>query len=211
MGVLKFTYGVMGSSKSAQALILRHNYDSIGYNVILAKPNIDNRWDTEERLITSRIGISAKCKVFDKDDNLINLYLANMDALRPTLIIIDEAQFCTAKQINQLKRLSRKIDVFCYGLKTNFKSELFEGSKRLLEIADVVEEIPHICKCGKKAMINARIVDGKPTVKGEEIVLGGEEKYEAMCYDCFVKRAGIEKDYDTDYGKDYCKENERGI
>lgn len=87
--------------------------------------------------------------------------------------------------MDQLKAISKSIDVLCFGLKTNFKSELFEGSKRLIEIADKLIEITHICKCGKNAIINARLLNGKVTVDGAEILIGGDESYEAMCYDCW--------------------------
>ena len=184
MSNLIFTYGVMGSSKTAQALITRYNYLQKGFNVILAKPDIDNRDDNLERTVSSRIGISAPCLTFKTDENLIELYLKHL-TLGRNLLIIDEAQFCTKEQVDQLKSLSKSIDVLCFGLKTNFKSELFEGSKRLIEIADSIKEISHICRCGKNAIINARFINGKATITGEEILIGGDESYEALCYDCW--------------------------
>ena len=184
MSKLTFTYGVMGSSKTAQALITRYNYIQKGFNVILAKPDIDNRDDDIERTVSSRIGISAPCLTFKNNDNLIELYLKNVK-LSKNIMIIDEAQFCTKEQIEQLKTLSKTIDILCFGLKTNFKSELFEGSKRLIEIADSISEITHICRCGKNAIINARFINGKPTIAGAEIQIGGDESYEALCYDCW--------------------------
>ena len=102
-------------------------------------------------------------------------------------MIIDEAQFCSESQINDCKEISEDITVLCYGLKTNFKSYLFEGSKRLIEIADNIEEIKSICSCGSNATVNARIVDGKLVTSGEEIQIGGDEKYVAMCYSCWNK------------------------
>lgn len=185
MTKLVFNYGVMGSSKSAQALISRYNYISKGFNVVLLKPEIDNRNDNEYRYIQSRIGLKEQCSVFSKNDNLINVFMTKMDYYKNNVIIVDEVQFCTKKQIDELKVVSKHINVFCYGLKTNFKSELFEGSKRLIEIADESNEITYICKCGKNAIINARIVNGKPTVDGSEVLIGGNEMYQAMCYDCW--------------------------
>ena len=99
-------------------------------------------------------------------------------------MIVDEVQFCTKEQIEQLHKISRLINVFCYGLKTNFKTELFEGSKRLLEIADEIKEISHICKCGNQANINALYKDGKLVTDGEEIQIGDTE-YKAVCYNCW--------------------------
>ena len=188
MSSLTFTYGVMGSSKSAQALITRFNYMQKGINVILAKPSIDNRGDSQDnRCIRSRIGLSAECIVFDKNADMQTLYDKHRIVTKRNVMIIDEAQFCTTEQINQLKTLSKHIDVHCYGLKTNFRSELFEGSKRLVEIADTLENIPHICRCGNHAIINARMINGVPTIDGEEIHIAGDESYEALCYDCWQK------------------------
>lgn len=188
MSDLKFIYGVMGSSKSAQALITRHNYIQKGFNVILCKPDVDNRGDSAElRTVSSRIGIEAKCLVFTNNENLIFLYMKNFDYYKNNILIVDEAQFCTAEQIDQLKILSKNVKVICYGLKTNFKSELFEGSKRLIEIADELEEISYICRCGSKAIINARFINRRPTVVGSEILIGAEESYEALCYECWKK------------------------
>lgn len=188
MGNLTFIYGVMGSSKSAQALITRHNYIQKGFNVILCKPEIDNRGDSvENRTVSSRIGIEAKCLVFDTNKNLVFLYMENFNYYKQNILIVDEAQFCTKEQIDQLKVLSKNVEVLCYGLKTNFKSELFEGSKRLIEIADKLEEISYICRCGSKAIINARFINGRPTVVGSEILIGAEESYEALCYECWKK------------------------
>lgn len=188
MSSLTFTYGVMGSSKSAQALITRFNYMQKGINVILAKPSIDNRGDSQDnRCIRSRIGLSAECIVFDKNADMQTLYDKHHIVTKRNVMIIDEAQFCTTEQINQLKTLSKHIDVHCYGLKTNFRSELFEGSKRLVEIADTLENIPHICRCGNHAIINARMINGVPTIDGEEIHIAGDESYEALCYDCWQK------------------------
>lgn len=188
MSSLTFTYGVMGSSKSAQALITRFNYMQKGINVILAKPSIDNRGDSQDnRCIRSRIGLSAECIVFDKNADMQTLYDKHHIVTKRNVMIIDEAQFCTTEQINQLKTLSKYIDVHCYGLKTNFRSELFEGSKRLVEIADTLENIPYICRCGNHAIINARMINGIPTIDGDEIHIAGDESYEALCYDCWQK------------------------
>ncbi len=186
--MLTFIYGVMGSSKSAQALITRYNYIQKGFNVILIKPSIDNREITDKfRTVSSRIGISANCIAFNSNENLIRLFINKMDYYKENIVIVDEAQFCTKKQIDELRLLAKRINVMCYGLKTNYKSELFEGSKRLVEVADKIEDIPYICRCGKKALINARMVDGKPIIEGNEIDIGGDEKYESLCFECWDK------------------------
>ena len=95
--------------------------------------------------------------------------------------------FLTKKQVEQLHLVSRFVPVLCYGLLTNFKSELFEGSKRLVEIAESLQEVKCVCKCGKKATINGRFVNGKIVTNGDEVSIGGDESYEAMCYDCYLK------------------------
>ena len=101
------------------------------------------------------------------------------------VIIVDECQFLTKQQVNQLKDISIKIPVLCYGLLTNYKTELFEGSKRLVELADSLMEIKCICKCGRKATVNVRFVDGKVATEGKEIMIGADERYESMCYQCY--------------------------
>ena len=180
---LYFKCGTMGSSKSAQALMTAFNYRQKGHNVLLAKPSIDTREGKD--IISSRIGLSAECLVFDRAQNLVQFVQDNGGA---DVVIIDEAQFCTKQQIDELKQLTLKdIVVICYGLKTNFKSELFEGSKRLLEIAEDVQEFGAVCRCGNRATLNARVVDGLVVTTGEEIQIGGDEKYEAMCYECYQK------------------------
>jgi thymidine kinase len=112
------------------------------------------------------------------------------------VIIVDECQFLTESQVDELKDISKVVPVLCYGLLTNYQTKLFEGSKRLVEIADSLTEIKSICKCGKKAQVNARIVGGKISLSGDEIVIGGDESYEGMCYNCFKKRIESEKNND---------------
>lgn len=173
----------MASSKSAQALMTAFNYRQKGYHVELLKPSIDTR--EGKSVISSRIGLSAECTLFSRDENLYELIHSLGDV---QVVIVDEVQFCTAKQIDELKELTvEDYVVLCYGLKTNFKSELFEGSKRLLELAESIQEIKSICRCGSKANFNARVVDGYVVTDGDEIQIGGDEKYEAMCYTCYKK------------------------
>lgn len=193
MHKLYFKYGVMGSSKSAQALMTKFNYEQKGYNVLLLKPSIDNRDDTGvKRVVASRIGIKSECIIFNENTDLHEFYKNENNKKKIDVVIIDEAQFCKEKQIDQCQTISIDIPVLCYGLKTNFKGHLFEGSKRLLEIADSINEIKSICKCGFKATMNAKLVNGIVVTEGQEIDIGGDEKYEAMCYHCWIK--GQKKD-----------------
>ena len=186
MHKLYFKYGVMGSSKSAQVLMTKFNYEQKGFNVLLLKPSIDTRDDNgSTRMITSRIGLKSECIVFNETMNLYELYLSENKKKKVDVLIIDEVQFAKEAQIDQCQQIADYIPVLCYGLKTNFKGYLFEGSKRLLEIADSISEIKSICKCGFKAVMNAKLVNGVVVTDGNEIDIGGDEKYESMCYRCW--------------------------
>ena len=183
--MLKFICGTMGSAKTASALMKYFELKTSGYNVVLMKPGVDTRDGTD--IIKSRIGLEEKAIVFDTKDTLVGL----LRAKKLHTVIIDEAQFCTEEQINNLKRLSirNNVKVYCYGLKTDFTSHLFAGSKRLLELADVVEELEMSCKrCGEPAQINARI-DKKGNIirEGEQIELGANDTYQAICFKCWDK------------------------
>lgn len=184
---LYFKYGVMGCSKTAQALMTKFNYEQQGYNVLLMKPSIDNRDDHENKtVIKSRIGLEADAIAFSRRQNLIRLFnKRKKDNIG--VIIVDECQFCTSTQIDELKELTKFAPVLCYGLKTDFRTKLFSGSKRLLEIADSLTELKAICECGRKATVNARFKNGFLVTKGSIIEIGGDDKYRAMCYDCYKK------------------------
>ena len=186
MSKLYFKYGAMGSSKTAQALMTRFNYIQKGYDVLLMKPIIDTRDIIDgEIVVKSRIGIFANCKVFNQNTNLFE-FVKNLNFLDgQKVIIVDEVQFCTAEQIDQLHDISTKIPVLCYGLLTNFKTFLFEGSKRLIEVAESISEIKSVCTCGRKATVNARFINGKIVFDGNEIAIGSDESYTGMCYTCY--------------------------
>jgi thymidine kinase len=182
MPKLYFRYGTMGSSKTANALMVKFNYEEKGYKVALMKPSTDNRDGTD--VIKSRIGLQGKAIVISKNDNIMEWYITKSNF--PDVIIIDEAQFLTEEQVNQLKDIAIKyIPVLCFGLKTDFQTHFFEGSKRLFEIADSIQEIKSICKCGRKAEVNARINNGKIIKTGEQVQIGGNESYIGMCYKCW--------------------------
>ena len=191
MNKLYFFYGAMGSSKTAQALMCRFNYMQKGFNVFLFKPKVDRRTIKEGKaMVCSRIGLTAQAIEFDKLDNfdsLSKLYQLDRNFER-NVIIIDECQFLTRVQVEQLKLLSFRMPVLCYGLLTNYKTELFEGSKRLVEISDKIQEIKSVCDCGRKATVNARIVNGEIMQSGKEIMIGGDEQYQSMCYKCYYAK-----------------------
>lgn len=182
MAKLYFRYGAMGSSKTANALMVRYNYIEKGQKVILLKPSIENR--DGYNIIKSRIGLSAECElVEDLLEKIKQMEKSGGKWNEVDVIIIDEAQFLNTEQINELARIVDEyhISVICYGLRTDFTSHLFEGAKRLMELADVIEEIPTICWCGKKAQFNARVKDGQIARNGEQIEMGGNESYVSLC------------------------------
>ncbi len=185
MPKLYFKYGTMASSKSAQALMCKFNYEQKGMKVLLVKPALDTRDDEEERMVRSRIGLTAKCHTISPTDSFVALFERENAISNIDIIIVDEAQFCTAEQIDQLKQLSRQVSVLCYGLLVDFTCHLFEGSKRLVELADSLQEIKSVCRCGRKSSVNARFVNGKCVEDGPTIMIGGDESYESMCYWCW--------------------------
>lgn len=182
MAKLYFRYGAMGSSKTANALMVRYNYIEKGQKVILLKPSIENR--DGYNIIKSRIGLSAECELVEELlEKIKQMEKSGGKWNEADVIIIDEAQFLNTEQINELARIvdDYHISVICYGLRTDFTSHLFEGAKRLMELADVIEEIPTICWCGKKAQFNARVKDGQIARNGEQIEMGGNESYVSLC------------------------------
>lgn len=185
MSKLYFKYGAMGSSKTAQALITRFNYIERGMNVWLAKPETDTR--DGKNTLRSRIGIEAEAYAIKKSDNIYEMYTQGKIG-KVDVIIVDEAQFLEPVQVEELHDISAfcNIPVLCFGLSVDFTTHLFPGSKRLFELAESITEIKTVCRCGAKATINARFgPDGKITTEGEQVMLGGNDCYEAMCYKCW--------------------------
>lgn len=195
MAKLYFKYGSMGSSKTANALMTRFNYEEKGKNVLLLKPSADTR--DGETILKSRIGLEAKAIVIGHDTDIKKFLLEHFwhksdKCFTFDVIIVDEVQFFTKKQIVTLRNIASYMDipVICYGLRTNFKGELFEGSKALFELADSIQEIKTICRCGSKAIINVLFdEEGKVVTESEtDVIIGGNEKYEAMCWHCFQEK-----------------------
>lgn len=177
MGKLFFRYGAMGSSKTANLLMAHYNFQERGRRPIILKPKMDLR--DGEKIVKSRIGLQASCTLIEEFEMKEGAYDA---------ILVDEANFLTEAQVNWLAEICDTYDipVLCYGLKTDFQGRLFEGSKRLLELADAIEEIPTICWCGKKARFNARIRDGRIVRDGEQIMLGANDMYVPLCRKHFM-------------------------
>ena len=187
MAKLHFRHGAMGSSKTAQLLMTRFNYMEKGRTVWLVKPSADTR--DGAITVKSRVGIEAPADVIHPHDNIETIVLikrAKNDM--PDVIIADECQFFTEEQILQLRNVVNEYDVpvLCFGLRTDFQRKLFPGSKALFELADEIEEVKSICKCGNLATFNARIdKNGEIVTKGKQIELGGNDKYVSMCPKCY--------------------------
>jgi len=185
-GKLIFRYGTMNSGKSLQLLAMAHNLDERGIKYILLKSKIDTR--DGENVIHSRALGDKQCFGVDKNTNIYE-FIQNSDGFFACKwVLVDEAQFLTPKQVDDLAALCDidDINVLCYGLRTDFKTKLFPGSKRLFEIADAFEEIKSSCSCGCKTIVNARKdKNGNIVTDGKQIEVGGEDKYVALCRKCY--------------------------
>ena len=187
MAKLYFKYGAMGSSKTAQALITKYNYEENGLQVWLIKPSADTR--DGETILRSRIGLAAQCEVIPPEMNIYDRFVESRHG-KCDVIICDECQFLTPAQIDQLRAIVNEfiIPVMCFGLRTDFLTKLFPGSLRLMELSDEIQEIKTICDCGAKATVNARIdSSGHIVTKGAQVLLGGNDAYIAMCHKCYIR------------------------
>ena len=187
MAKLYFKYGAMGCSKTAQALITKFNYEERGMRVLFLKPSVDTRDGIG--IVRSRIGLEAPAFSVPASVDLYKLYENEYRDCQ--VVIVDECQFLTPEQVDQLGLLVTDYDipVLCFGLRTDFLTHTFPGSKRLFEIAESITEIKSICACGAKATVNARFDEkGRILFSGEQVVLGGNDRYLAMCRGCWLKR-----------------------
>lgn len=187
-GKLYFRYGTMGSAKTALLLTTAYNFEERGLTYLCMKPVVDTR--EGESVIRSRIGIERHCEwIYPETD----IYRKVRNMFRETerfieWFLIDEAQFLSAAQIDQLSRIVDDFgcNVICYGLRTDFQSRLFEGSRRLFEIADTIDEVKSTCHCGRKTIVNARIDhDGNFVTEGAQVEIGGDDRYVAVCRKCW--------------------------
>ena len=187
----------MASSKTANALMTRFNYEEKGNRVWLIKPDLDNRDDYVDEngvrvtVVKSRIGLSAVADVIRREESILERFNRIRETTEIGAIICDECQFLTAAQVDDMKYIAEFLNtpVLCFGLRSDFQTKLFEGSMRLFEIADSITEIKSVCKCGKKAIVNARIDgEGNIIVEGAQIEIGGNDKYESMCWGCWQQR-----------------------
>ena len=187
MAKLYFKYGAMGSSKTAQALITKYNYEENDLSVWLLKPSADDRDGVQ--ILRSRIGLEASADIISPETDIFRRFetekLGQVD-----VIIVDECQFFTSEQIDPLREIvdAYNLPVMCFGLRTDFQTKLFPGSRRLMEVADSILEIKTICDCGAKATVNARIdSSGHIVTEGAQVVLGGNDSYIAMCHKCYMR------------------------
>lgn len=188
IGKLYFRYGTMGSAKTAMLLTTAYNFEERGMRYVCMKPFIDTR--EQLNVIRSRIGIERECTWIYLDTDLYATARELFERAGAVIewFLIDEAQFLTPEQVDQLSRVVDDFgcNVVCYGLRTDFQSHLFEGSRRLFEIADTIDEIKSTCTCGHKTIINARIdSNGDFVEEGAQVEIGGDDKYIAVCRKCW--------------------------
>ena len=191
MAKLYFKYGAMGSSKTANALIAKFNYEERDMKVWLIKPDVDNRDGVSK--VRSRIGLEAPATVVRAEDDILEMYRERECV---DVIIADECQFFTEDHIDQMREIvdSYDVPVMCFGLRTDFRTKMFPGSRRLFELADSITEIKTMCGCGAKATVNARIApDGRVITSGQQVFIGGNDSYIAMCHKCYVRHIKEDK------------------
>ncbi len=183
MAKLYFRYGTVGSAKTLNLVAVAHNYRQQGKKILLLKPELDSRFGRDQ--IKSRAGLEMQADILvQPDSNLLYLDFEGINCL-----LVDEAQFLSKQNIDQLRAITlvKSIPVICYGLRTDFKSRLFEGSSRLMELADSIEEVKATCHfCNRKSILNLRHSGGKACLDGPSVQLGAEESYLPVCFTCYV-------------------------
>lgn len=185
MSKLYFRYGAMNSGKTAALLQVAHNYEEKGMKVVVIKPSVDTKGDDK---VTSRLGIERKVDVILAPEEGI---MEHMVLNKPDAIIVDEAQFLTFDQVDELYAITKTFDVpvLAYGLRCDFQMKGFPGASRLLELADDIEELKTICACGKKATQNLRLINGEPTFEGSQVAIDGTNNitYDSVCGECYLR------------------------
>ncbi|WP_295729902.1 thymidine kinase [uncultured Muribaculum sp.] len=187
-GKLYFRYGTMGSAKTALLLTQAYNFEERKMSYVCLKPVVDTR--EKDNVIRSRIGIERKCTWIYADTDLYEMARNLFEEAGAVIdwMLVDEAQFLSEQQVDQLARIVDDYgsNVVCYGLRTDFRTRLFEGSRRLFEIADTIDEIKSTCSCGRKTIVNARIdANGDFVTEGQQLEIGGDDRYIAVCRKCW--------------------------
>lgn len=189
MAKLYFRYGAMNSGKSTAIMQVAHNYEEQGLRVFLIKPKLDTKMKGS---VVSRLGLSREADFLSEPgDDFIALLTAENKKAKLACVLVDEAQFLSVKQVDELFELVVRygIPVICYGLRTDFMAEGFPASSRLLLLAHSIEELKTICRCGRKAVLNARMVNGKFVFEGAQVAIDQENSvsYESMCGACYFE------------------------
>ena len=181
MAQLYYRYSTMNAGKSIELIKVAYNYEERGKNVLTLVPSVDDRYGVG--LITSRIGVQREALIVKDDTNILSLYLRENEKRKIDCVLIDECQFLKKHHVQELVEIvdSCEVPVLAYGLKNDFRTELFEGSYYMLIYADKIEEIKTICWCGRKATMVARVVDGQFVKQGEQVVIGGNDMYVSLC------------------------------
>lgn len=181
MAKLYFRYSAMNAGKTTQLIQVKHNYEERGQNVLVLKPAVDKRDGTGK--IKSRIGIECEAVILDGETDILKVVKQANDHKKVDCLLIDEAQFLSKQHVLQLCSVVDDLNIPCmaYGLRSDFKGNLFPGSEVLLSLADTIEELKTICWCGKKALMNTRLLNGKAVYEGEQIQIGGNESYISLC------------------------------
>ena len=188
MAKLYFNYGAMSAGKTIEVIETAYKYNSKGMKALLIKPSIDTKGNNS---VTSRIGISKEVDILLKSEDSLIEYIKKYDNL--TCLVIDEAQFLTERQVYELVIITKHLDIpaICYGLKVDFKGNLFKGSEALMRYADTLNELVAICDCGKKARFNARKVNEEYVYDGDQVLIGADESYDQLCETCFLNKVLI--------------------
>jgi thymidine kinase len=205
---LYFRYGAMNSGKSTGLLQAAYNYEERGHRVLLAKPSVDTKGDRE---IVSRLGVSRTVDIVFGPDADVRAAITEAGATDPesdrldgmvrpvSCVLVDEAQFLTPRQVDDLLRIAvlDEVPVITYGIRTDFRTEAFPGSARLLEVAHSLEELKTICRCGRKAVFNARKIGGRFVFDGSQVAIDGVDvTYESLCANCYLTESGGRLDGD---------------
>ena len=181
MAQLYYRYSTMNAGKSIELIKVAYNYEERGKTVMTLTPSVDDRFG--EGIITSRIGIQREAIAINDDTNILELFIKENEKHHIDCVLVDECQFLKKHHVLELVEIvdSFEVPVLAYGLKNDFKNELFEGSYYMLVYADKIEEIKTICWCGRKATMVARVIDGKVVKQGEQVVIGGNDMYISLC------------------------------
>lgn len=181
MAKLYFRYSAMNAGKTTQLIQVKYNYEERGQKVLVLKSAVDNRDGIGK--IKSRIGIECDAIALNRDTNIFELVKEQLNRQKIDCILIDEAQFLSKAQVMQICSVVDDLNVPCmaYGLRSDFKGNLFPGSEALISLSDSIEELKTICWCGKKAIMNTRLLNGKAVYEGEQVQIGGNESYISLC------------------------------